>query len=88
MADELSAMVGDAVYRRLAAYLDLRATGQRAPPPPRRALTGTWARYGLSRSAVVAVVLGVGIEVVLGGQAPAGVLAVGRRRRTRGTARR
>jgi len=34
MADELSAMVGDAVYRRLAAYLDLRKAGSVPLPHP------------------------------------------------------
>ena len=34
MAAELSAMVGDDVYRRLAAYLDLRAAGSVPLPHP------------------------------------------------------
>ena len=34
METELSAMVGPAVYRRLAAYLDLRAAGSVPLPHP------------------------------------------------------
>ncbi len=34
MADELTAMVGDSVYRRLAAYLDLRRAGSAPLPHP------------------------------------------------------
>ena len=76
MADELIAMVGEDTYRRVAAYLDRRARGGVPLPTP------PYADLLLFRPRLCLFVE----LVVLGGQAPGGVVLVGRGAAPRRTA--